>query len=646
MDLDYVRDPADIYAKSFQIIRNEACDDLVSLPGDMEPLVVRLMHAVGMTDLVSDLRFSAGAIKAGISAIRSGKPILADVQMVAGGITRRFLSPDAGGFDNDVIVTLNNTSVAELAASLKTTRSAAALELWRPHLSGSVVAIGNAPTALFRLLEMIREGADKPALILGFPVGFVGAAESKLALVDAAAELDLDYICLLGRRGGTPLASAAVNALAIAALGATDQPASCQLWGDLMADDAIHRWLSIIGIGEGGADELSDLAWSLIADAEYLVGGKRHLAMIPDDLSPVANRIAWPSPFSEVFAQLKRLRGQKVVVLASGDPMHFGIGGTLTHHFNWNETRVLPSPSSLSHAAGQLGWPLDKIAVVTIHGRDPATLIPHLLPGARLLILSKDGNSPALVAELLCKRGLETASLTVLEHLGGPDEQIIETSALAITQSENETRFADLNLMALSLPESFSAWLPTIPGLPDDAFEHDGKMTKRDIRASALAKLAPYPGALLWDVGTGCGSIAIEWLRTHPQCRAVGIEPLEKRRAFAKHNAKMLGVPRLRLLAGKAPDDLRGEDAPDAVFVGGGLSHDVINFCLRQLKDNGRLVAHAVTLGSEQLLLDMYQRHGGELTRLSISKASPVGPLQGWKAAMPVTQWVFIKTQE
>ncbi|SNY93553.1 precorrin-8X methylmutase [Cohaesibacter sp. ES.047] len=224
MSEPYERDPDAIYRRSFQIIRNEAADALDTLPPDVEPLAVRLMHAVGQTDLVADLRFSSSAITSGIKALQGGAPILVDAQMVAGGITRRFLSPQMSGAGNEVIVTLNDPDVADLASRMQTTRSAAALELWRPHLDGAIVAIGNAPTALFRLIEMLKDGAAKPALVLGFPVGFVGAAESKEALVKAAPALGVDFIALLGRRGGTPLASAAVNALAISALGVKDQP--------------------------------------------------------------------------------------------------------------------------------------------------------------------------------------------------------------------------------------------------------------------------------------------------------------------------------------------------------------------------------------------------------------------------------------
>ncbi len=216
---DYIKSPQGIYEESFRIIREEAKHDLASLPDDLVPVAVRLMHAVGMTDLVPDLRFSNGAVAAGLSALKAQRPILVDAQMVAGGITRRFLDVEQGGYGNEVLVTLNDPSVWDLAERMGTTRSAAALELWRPHLDGAIVSIGNAPTALFRLLEMIKEGAAKPALILGFPVGFVGAAESKEALAEEAQELGLDFITLTGRRGGTPMASSAVNALALMALG-------------------------------------------------------------------------------------------------------------------------------------------------------------------------------------------------------------------------------------------------------------------------------------------------------------------------------------------------------------------------------------------------------------------------------------------
>lgn len=402
-------------------------------------------------------------------------------------------------------------------------------------------------------------------------------------------------------------------------------------------------WLSVIGIGANGVDDLGDLAWQLLAEADVIYGGRRHLAMLPDDLTANALRKSWPAPFAHAFEELEALRGQNVVVLASGDPMYFGIGGTLSQRFSRTDMRILPYPGSFSLAASRLGWALDKTAKLTIHGRSIQTLMPHYLPGARLLVLSRDGASPREAAEHLCARGIHNAELTVLERLGSYKERIVTLDAQTLAIGSEDHYFADLNVLAIALPDHLDRWFSQQPGLPDDAFEHDGKMTKQDIRASALAKLMPHPGALLWDVGTGCGSVAIEWLRCHRSCRAIGIEPQEKRRVLAKHNAAFLGVPSFKLIAATAPEGLEGEEAPDAVFIGGGLSRQVVDFCLARLKPGGRLVAHAVTLGSERLLMECFEAHGGELTRLAISKAAPVGPYFGWKSSMPVTQWAFTK---
>ena len=412
----------------------------------------------------------------------------------------------------------------------------------------------------------------------------------------------------------------------------------------MTSQDQVTPWLSVIGVGEDGLEGIGDLAWSLIAGAEVIYGGERHLAMVPEELTAEADKRKWPTPFSQMFHDIEHLRGRPVAVLASGDPMYFGIGGTLSRHFLRHDMRILPHPGSFSLAASRLGWPLDKAEKLTIHGRPIETLLPHFWPGARLLVLSRDGASPREVALQLCERGIQDAEMTILEHLGGSEERILATTAKALSAESDAHRFADLNLLAIALPEHLPQWLPSGAGLPDEAFEHDGKMTKRDIRASALSKLMPHPGALLWDVGTGCGSVAIEWMRSHHTCRAIGIEPQEKRRALARHNADCLGVPSFKIIADTAPSGLEGQEAPDAVFIGGGLSRDVVDFCLDALKPGGRMVAHAVTLGSEHLLLELFAEHGGDLTRLAISKATPVGPYFGWKPSMPVTQWAFTKS--
>lgn len=413
-----------------------------------------------------------------------------------------------------------------------------------------------------------------------------------------------------------------------------------------MTEQSSQAWLSIVGIGENGLKDLSAEALSWIEQADYLVAGKRHLSMVPEALSPKAERMSWPSPFSSTFSVLRGLEGNQVVILATGDPMHCGIGGTLTRFFGAEEMRALPAVGAYSLVASRMRWPLDKCRLLTIHGRNPARLLPHLMPSERLIILSKDGKSPHLVAEQLCAIGAQAAEISILENLGGKTEKVQHFTAGAICKADEKPVFGPLNSIAVKLPASGFHWLPTTAGLPDDAFAHDGKLTKQDIRASALAKLMPQPGGLLWDVGAGCGSVGIEWMRTDPTCRAIGLEPQAKRRAYASENALALGTPGLKLVDGIAPEALQDLEVPDAIFVGGGLSSETLTCCLAALKPGGRLVAHAVTLGSEALLLAMFEAHAGQLTRLSITKASRVGPHHGWRAAMPVTQWCYVKPFE
>ena len=304
--------------------------------------------------------------------------------------------------------------------------------------------------------------------------------------------------------------------------------------------------------------------------------------------------------------------------------------------------RILPHSGAFSLAASRMAWPLDKVEKLTIHGRDMTGLALHLYPGAQLLVLSKNGASPHAVANMLVARRAGKACLSILEHLGGDKERIDHRIASDLA-NDPLASFADLNCLAIEIPADFSCWQPRLAGLSDDAFEHDGKMTKQDIRASALAKLAPFPGAVLWDVGTGCGSVAIEWMRSGERCRAIGFDMQAKRLAFARHNAQALGVPHLELVEGRAPDCLSGHSSPDAVFIGGAVTEDVIKACQTALRPGGRLVAHAVTLQSEQILLAHFEAHGGALIRLSVARAEPVGPFHGWRAAMPVTQWVWHK---
>ena len=396
-------------------------------------------------------------------------------------------------------------------------------------------------------------------------------------------------------------------------------------------------WLTIVGIGDDGLAGLAPAVRAVVGTAEVLVGGARHLTMAPDS---AAERLIWQQPFADTIAAIAARRGRRVVVLASGDPMWFGAGATLGRHFGREEMRVLPYPGAFSLAAARLGWPLADCATLSLHGRPLDALRLHLAEGRRLLLLSEDGNTPAAVAQLLTETGWGPSRLTVLGCLGGPRETAHETTAA----KWGDGRVADLNTIAVDCRAApGTRGRSRLAGLPDDAFAHDGQLTKREIRAATLAALAPLPGELLWDVGAGNGSIAVEWLRADDHANAIAVERDAARVARIAHNAVMLGVPRLDIAHGTAPAALAGRAPPDAIFVGGGLADPALLPALwRALRPGGRLVANAVSIEGERALLDWHATRGGTLTRIAVSRAEklgkPPGARLGWRALAPVTQ--------
>ncbi|MDH5750005.1 MAG: precorrin-6y C5,15-methyltransferase (decarboxylating) subunit CbiE [Rhodospirillales bacterium] len=400
-------------------------------------------------------------------------------------------------------------------------------------------------------------------------------------------------------------------------------------------------WLAVVGLGEDGLEGLSPYAHFLIETADVLVGGERHLSKVSGGSQ---EQLAWGKNFDATLDEIETRRGKNVTILASGNPMYFGAGSVIARRFGPKEITVIPVPGAFSLAASRMGWSLPDAKTVTIHGRPLESLNLYLAPGQNLLILSRDGGSPQEVAALLTEKGFGQSRITVFEHMGGAEEKRIE----GVAESWSYPRCADLNSIAVECIAGPTARpLTRLAGLPDDVFEHDGQLTKREVRAVTLAALAPLPHQTLWDLGAGAGSIAIEWLRSERWTRAVAVEQDSGRVALIARNAANLGVPGLKVVEGdiiSVLDELG--PAPDAIFVGGGVSDPgLLEACWAKLSFRGRLVVNAVTVEGEHRLLDFQSKHGGELTRISVERAEPVGKLSGFKPHRPVIQYACVKTE-
>jgi precorrin-6Y C5,15-methyltransferase (decarboxylating) len=402
---------------------------------------------------------------------------------------------------------------------------------------------------------------------------------------------------------------------------------------------APRRWLSIVGIGEDGAEGLSPVARGLVANAEIVFGGKRHLQLAGALIRGAAR--PWPSPFEHGIEEVLAARGRAVCVLASGDPFFYGAGAVLLRHVDPAETVTAPAPSAFSLAAARLGWALPATTLLSLHARALDLVRPHLQPGARLLALTSDGDGPAALARLLAETGFGGSKLIVLEALGGPRERLRATTAQGFDLEAVDA----LNTVAIEVVTGPGARvIARAAGLPDALFEHDGQITKREIRAATLSSLGPRRGELLWDVGSGSGSVAIEWMLADPSMRAVAIEARADRCARILRNATAFGVPGLEVIEGRAPAALGGLAMPDAIFIGGGASDQtVLDAAIAALRPGGRLVVNAVTLETEAALIARHGALGGDLIRIAITRADPVGGKTGWRPAMPVVQWTWVK---
>ncbi|MGW6417549.1 precorrin-6y C5,15-methyltransferase (decarboxylating) subunit CbiE [Streptomyces sp. NPDC055055] len=399
--------------------------------------------------------------------------------------------------------------------------------------------------------------------------------------------------------------------------------------------------ISVVGIGADGWDGLPEASRRVLRAAEILLGAPRQLDLLDPGACP-GERIAWPSPLRPaVPGLLAAHEGRAIAVLASGDPSFYGIARTLAETAGADRLRVHPHPSSVSYACARLGWALENVETVSLVARPLAALAAVLHPGRRVLVLGEGPGTPADVAAYLRATGWGGTRVRVLEQLGGPRERVLDAPAADWPHERTDA----LHVLALDcVRDPGTLRLGAAPGLPDEAYDHDGQLTKRYVRAATLAALAPAPGELLWDVGGGSGSIGVEWMRTHRSCRAIAVERSPERAARITRNADTLGVPALRVVTGPAPAALAGLPTPDAVFIGGGLTAPgLLDACWDALPAGGRLVANTVTLESEALLADRHRRHGGELIRLAVSAAVPVGGFTGWRQAMPVTQWSVTK---
>lgn len=390
-------------------------------------------------------------------------------------------------------------------------------------------------------------------------------------------------------------------------------------------------WLTIVGLGEDGPAGLSPASREALDHAEIVMGPPRHLALLPELR---AGLIEWPVPFTNGIARLLELRGRQVVVLASGDPFWFGAGSVIARHLQVEDWRALPGVSVFALAAARLGWPLETTVTLGLHAAPLTRMRPHLAPGQRLIVLLRNGAAVAALAELLVASGFGESALHVCEALGGPRERV-RTSDAASHAFDDISQPVCIGLEVAG----HGVVLPLTAGRPDTTFENDGQITRGPMRALTLAALAPRPGEHLWDIGGGSGSVAIEWLLSHPSLGATTIESRSDRAARIRRNADQLGVDRLDIVEGFAPDSLRGLRMADAVFIGGGVSADMLTWLRENLPGGTRLVANAVTLESEALLAQAQAEHGGNLLRIELAQAEPLGSKRGWKAAYPIVQW-------
>lgn len=392
-------------------------------------------------------------------------------------------------------------------------------------------------------------------------------------------------------------------------------------------------WITIIGLGEDGPEGLSAASREALEAADVVMGPARHLGLVQ-----APETVAWPVPFADGYKVLEGLRGRHVAVLASGDPFWFGAGRGISAHFP-GQWRAFPGVSIFGLVAARLGWALEDVACLGLHAAPFARMRKELAPGALVIATLRDGRAVSELARYLCDAGVSDAEVFVCEAMGGPNERVRRMPVVEAMGGGFEHPVA----VGISVKGSKTV-IPRASGIPDALFETDGVMTKRPLRAMTLSALAPCAHEHLWDIGGGSGSIAVEWVLAHHSCTASIVEPRADRCALIRANAEAFGVEhRLEVIEGRAPEVFAAMDPPDAVFVGGGLTAEMRAALWATLAEGTRVVANAVTLETEALLVGWQATFGGDLMKVELSHSAPMGPKRGWKAAYPVVQWSVVR---
>jgi precorrin-6Y C5,15-methyltransferase (decarboxylating) len=627
--------PDEIEPLSMRRIAAEA--GIIPWQGEDREMAMRIAYAVGDASVLGDFRCSEGAVQIGVEALRRGAPLIADVGMVVSGIDRR----RASQLGVTISTRIADPVVASLARERGITRSAQAMLSQASALNGAVVVIGNAPTALLALLDMIDSGVTRPALVLGFPVGYVAAAESKAEL----EQRGVPFITMRGPRGGTPMAVSAANTLLRIATWAPISspvasapdplPKPSPSEGEGPGEGVVDCRIRIVGVGDDGLAGLGERARRLVATAESIYGGTRQLAMVPETR---ARKVNLSSGYSDALDELTSGRcGAAAVVLASGDPMLFGIGSTLARHFGEetaDRTEVIPHSSSVQVALSRIGEATDNVAVLTALARPLRPVLAAAMPLRRFAVLLDPQHTAPVVARALLDAGMEDAAAVVCERLEGPDEQIVHGTLSSVAAAS----FDQLSLLVvLRSPDEVARYRRS--AIPEGEFAHRaGQITKADVRALAVAALQLRPSDTLWDVGAGSGSVGIEAALGLPRGAVFAVDGKVDQLEFIRANSARFRTPQVEPVFGDAPEVLDDLPDPDAVFIGGGGRRlgAIVEAVKTRLRPGGRIVVTLATLERLGPLLETLKPWAPGLRQIAVSHGVPLADGTRLKPANPI----------